>query len=324
MSGEQEFEKPLFFQLTSSLNVELVYVILKSITQFAYYQKQDDGDASGRTQSKKKLDTLKLDQSTGDAQLSISKIKVKNQALWQTGGHRPSMIGSTPQEETLVIDSNVKVTYYRMLSFMDTFSDYLSNFQVLHQSLSPKFNRDMVFKAGEGAGRSGSFFFFSHDHKFIIKTMTAGELKLYLKIHQRLAKHYEKVPCSLLAKIFGVFTVKMRNCDAVHIMLMENALQLKSPERLRYIFDLKGSLVDRKVKGKTKPSTTLKDINFIMAAKSNPNLTSFTPRDQKKLRATVSKDVAFLQSEGLMDYSLLLAIETLQKKPEEPGLIHKT
>ena len=93
---------------------------------------------------------------------------------------------------------------------------------------------------------------------------------------------------------------------------------------MRYIFDLKGSLVDRKVKGKTKPSTTLKDINFIMSCKSNPNLTSFTPRDQKKLRATVCKDVAFLQSEGLMDYSLLLAIETLQKKPEEPGLIHKT
>jgi hypothetical protein len=38
----------------------------------------------------------------------------------------------------------------------------------------------MVFKAGEGAGRSGSFFFFSHDRKFIIKTMTKQELKLYL------------------------------------------------------------------------------------------------------------------------------------------------
>lgn len=49
-------------------------------------------------------------------------------------------------------------------------------------SLSPKLNREMVFKAGEGAGRSGSFFFFSHDRKFIIKTMTKEELKLYLKL----------------------------------------------------------------------------------------------------------------------------------------------
>ncbi|MFO0117795.1 MAG: hypothetical protein ACK521_09345 [bacterium] len=44
--------------------------------------------------------------------------------------------------------------------------------------MSPKFNRDMIFKAGEGAGRSGSFFFFSHDRKFVVKTMTSAELNL--------------------------------------------------------------------------------------------------------------------------------------------------
>jgi 1-phosphatidylinositol-4-phosphate 5-kinase len=32
-------------------------------------------------------------------------------------------------------------------------------------------NRQMVFKAGEGAGASGSFFFFSHDNRFLIKTL---------------------------------------------------------------------------------------------------------------------------------------------------------
>jgi len=39
----------------------------------------------------------------------------------------------------------------------------INNFDNFYSSLSPKFNRDMIFKAGEGAGRSGSFFFFSHD-----------------------------------------------------------------------------------------------------------------------------------------------------------------
>jgi len=114
----------------------------------------------------------------------------------------------------------------------------------------------MVFKAGEGAGRSGSFFFFSHDRKFIIKTMTPGELKLFLKILPGLARHHKEVPESLLAKILGVFTVKTSKVNAVHIMLMENTLRLKDPDKLNYIFDLKGSLVDRKVKGVTKPSST--------------------------------------------------------------------
>ena len=152
-----------------------------------------------------------------------------------------------------MIKRHVHVTFFRMLKFMDTFEEFYANVEMLHESLSPKYNRDMVFKAGEGAGRSGSFFFFSHDRKFIIKTMTAGELKLLLKILPDLAEHHKSVKNSLLAKILGVFTVKMSKMDAVHIILMENTLRLKDPERLNYIFDLKGSLVDRKVKGLTKP-----------------------------------------------------------------------
>lgn len=53
--------------------------------------------------------------------------------------------GEDIQEATLVINTKVKVTYYRMSTFMDTFEDFLTNFEVLHSSLSPKFNRDMVF-----------------------------------------------------------------------------------------------------------------------------------------------------------------------------------
>ena len=95
-----------------------------------------------------------------------------------------------------------------------------------------------------------------------------------MRILPQLSEHFKKVPRSLLSKIFGVFTVKMNKVDPVHIMLMENTMRLKDPERLNYVFDLKGSLVDRKVKGKTKASTTLKDINFLMAAGANPSFTA--------------------------------------------------
>ena len=127
---------------------------------------------------------------------------------------------------------------------------------------------------------------------------------------------------SLLSKIFGVFTVKMQGVGAVHIMLMENVLRLKDPESLNYIFDLKGSLVDRKVKGVTKPSTTLKDINFLMAARQNRNFTRQTNRDHQLLLSAIRKDVEFLRSEGLMDYSLILGIETLEQSPAQMEDIH--
>ena len=197
---------------------------------------------------------------------------------------------------------------------MCIFKDFFTSFEVLNQSLSPKFNRDMVFKAGEGAGRSGSFFFFSHDRKFIIKTMTEGELRLSLRILPEMAAHHKSVPNSLLAKILGVFTIKSNKVDDVHIMLMENTLRLKEPDHLNYIFDLKGSTVDRKVEGITKPSTTLKDVNFLMVSQKNKHFSAFRDRDQRLLRMALRKDVEFLRSQGLMDYSLLLGIETLSSR----------
>jgi hypothetical protein len=78
---------------------------------------------------------------------------------------------------------------------------------------------------------------------------------------------------SLLAKILGVFTVKADSINEVHVMLMENTLRLKNPDNLKYIFDLKGSTVGRAVKGYTTPSTTLKDLNFMVAIEKIQDLT---------------------------------------------------
>lgn len=51
-------------------------------------------------------------------------------------------------------------------------------FEQIQRSLNPLSNRDQIFKTGEAAGASGSFFFFSHDRRFIVKTMTSSELAL--------------------------------------------------------------------------------------------------------------------------------------------------
>lgn len=53
---------------------------------------------------------------------------------------------------------------------------------VFKDSLNPKLNEDKIFKAGEGTGRSGSFFFHSQDNRFIVKTMSSQELDLFVAI----------------------------------------------------------------------------------------------------------------------------------------------
>jgi len=76
------------------------------------------------------------------------------------------------------------------------------------QSLDVNKNRKMIFEAGESSGKSGSFFFFSHDHKFIIKTLKGNEKQLLLNILDDYIAYLKKNDKkSLIARIFGIFQI---------------------------------------------------------------------------------------------------------------------
>ena len=57
---------------------------------------------------------------------------------------------------------------------------------------------------------------------------------------------------------------------------------------------MKGSLVDRKVKGKITSSTTMKDVNFLLAVESNPYFISLQESDRVKLLRVMKNDADFL------------------------------
>ena len=143
--------------------------------------------------------------------------------------------------------------------------------KILEQSLSPMYNREQVFQSGEGAGKSGSFFFFSHDKKYLIKTMKKGELDVMLRILPHYLEHHRRNPDSLLAKIFGVFTLKKDGMKEVHLMLMENSIQVKSKASLMAVCDLKGSTQNRITKGVITKSTIMKCMDFLKMKKKNPD-----------------------------------------------------
>jgi hypothetical protein len=93
------------------------------------------------------------------------------------------------------------------------------------KSLDPKNNREQIFSSGEAAGASGSFFFFSHDRRFIVKTMTSEEMVFMEKILPNYYTHFKKYPKSLIARVYGVYTVKMKGYDKVNLILMGNTLR---------------------------------------------------------------------------------------------------
>jgi len=75
---------PLFLFLASSLNVELVYTILKSVCQFSYIDFNDENNINGKfVHTVKKNLTFIRDLKTRDLSVTIAKIKIKNLSLWE-------------------------------------------------------------------------------------------------------------------------------------------------------------------------------------------------------------------------------------------------
>ena len=110
-------------------------------------------------------------------------------------------------------------------------------------------NRKMIFKAGQGTGGSGSFFFFSHDNKFLIKTLAQRERGVLIGMLDKYIDHIKKTRNrSLIARIYGLFTIKTNYFESVDILIMQNTANLFHKKRKLLSFDLKGSVIDRKVK----------------------------------------------------------------------------
>ena len=87
--------------------------------------------------------------------------------------------------------------------------------------------------------------FSSFDKRFLIKTMNTSEQLVLKEALPEYLQHLKKNPKSLIAKIYGIYTVKMEDIREVHILIMGN-LFLNVKEKISE-FDLKGSIVNREV-----------------------------------------------------------------------------
>ena len=152
----------------------------------------------------------------------------------------------------------------------------------LKHSLAPNApeNIKKIFKAGEGMGKSGSFFFFSHDDEFLIKTMTNDDFAAFKKLFKAYFEHINRYKDSMLARIYGVYSVQMDDQDPVYLILMGNSKKCDD-DYIKKCYDLKGSMVNRFVKGdeeKMKGTAVLKDQNLLNLRKKEKAM-MFHPED---------------------------------------------
>lgn len=278
--------------LMSSLNIELVHIILttvskntvgtpKSENNFMVYQDYDHTNKNTFV-----LDSIEIeDRKSWDINM------VESENVYEELQRRRSTLTNMDANK-LVINEDIEVTEYApdVFAFLRKKDGYDNN--VLYESLDPEKNKSMVFKAGESQGKSGSFFFFSKDQRFIIKTMTEDDFNAF----QRIQKAYFARVCrsdeSLLARVYGIYSVKMEDQKPVKLIIMENGMR-GARDHLG-VFDLKGSMVNRICHGKNfKPTATLKDRNLLAMNKEKIWL-RFSHKDRKTILNTLKKDCKLL------------------------------
>ncbi|KAG6973845.1 hypothetical protein JG688_00003365 [Phytophthora aleatoria] len=109
-------------------------------------------------------------------------------------------------------------------------------------------------------GKSGAFFYFTEDRKYVVKTLTNEELNFFLSILPQYYTHMKRNPDTFMTRFFGCHGLTMYG-KTVFFVVMQSvfATSLQIHER----FDLKGSWVGR-LEGR-KPTGTVATCKFCNA-----------------------------------------------------------
>ena len=78
---EEEGMSPLFMFLNSSLNVELVYIILKGITSFKY-QNLENKDLPENMKRKKAKSKIEITEIGPNTMITLNQVKIKDLKSW--------------------------------------------------------------------------------------------------------------------------------------------------------------------------------------------------------------------------------------------------
>ncbi|CAE7760870.1 Pip5kl1 [Symbiodinium necroappetens] len=161
----------------------------------------------------------------------------------------------------------------------------------------------------EASGKSGEIFWRTRDHRYVLKTVSEQEVGQLIKMLPEYKEHLEGNPDSVLTRYYGAYRFHL-NGENTFFVVMSNVLA--GLGEIQALFDLKGTTEDRWVDPKT--GGCLKDNNFAP-------ITLFLDRqDAKMINDCLAADTAFLQEQGIMDYSLLVAL----CPPDDPVPVAET
>ncbi|KZT08628.1 uncharacterized protein LAESUDRAFT_757348 [Laetiporus sulphureus 93-53] len=179
-------------------------------------------------------------------------------------------------------------------------------------------------KWNASGGKSGSAFLKTLDDRFIAKELSRAELQAMETFAPAYFDYMSSAVVAnrptLLAKIFGCFKLTFRtshkhqgpsrgNATQMNLLVMEN---LFYDRRFSKIYDLKGSTRNRHVQCTGRENEVLLDENLVETA----HLAPFYLREHSKriLRGALFNDSKFLAEINVMDYSLVVGVDSLKNE----------
>ena len=290
--------------ISSNLNVEFMCCILYGMTDI--FMKNKIKDFSKSKSAKEKTHRIKylnaIDNKINDIKSIIVEITSEKSVENLAENMIENEVNTNHGEDAFI-------TEYFPQKFDELRKNDGITDDIMLKSFSPIKNKSAIDKMGESKGKSGSFFFYSHDRKFIIKTINNEEKETMDEILMDYYNYIEKHESSLITKIYGIYTVVIKNASSVNIILMQNLFGC-SPIHIQRMFDLKGSTSQRKTKNPQnwRKDQVLKDMDYQWLTQVERKLINFNLEDIKSIKKSMESDIVFFKRLNLMDYSLLFII----------------
>lgn len=110
----------------------------------------------------------------------------------------------------------------------------------------PYFNTKTLVKSFEKTNaKGGKPLIKTHDKRFLIKEIKKEEKDFLMQMLPKYNEHLRKLPYSVLAKIVGIYSIKISEKTKVYHILMESVDPF-SDLFIRFKYDLKFSSVNRR------------------------------------------------------------------------------
>jgi 1-phosphatidylinositol-4-phosphate 5-kinase len=189
----------------------------------------------------------------------------------------------------------------------EEYSKSLGPDQILTNLLTGEFNSLSELCS---SGKSGSFFYYTADGKYMLKTISKNEFKFFKRILRNYYYHIENNDATLITRIYGLhkmlfFSKNRKTEKKLFFCIMNNVFHTSKEIHKRY--DLKGSTQGRTTKyanNQFDPTIALKDNDIV----DQEEFFVVTKQVADKLKAQIRSDVNFFRENNIIDYSLLIGI----------------